>query len=112
MVLGTDHPGVTYSEVREFDDQFGEHSEVYGFDDRFGEHSEVCGFGDHFGEHSEVCGFDDQFGKHSEVCGFTNQFSEHLPSVSLVHMSVFPPAQECLTREMLLDPRGLEAPNH
>jgi hypothetical protein len=67
-------------------------------------HSEVCEFDDQFGELSEVCGFDDQFGEHSEVCGFINQFGEHLPSVLLGHISGFPPAQECLTHAMLLDP--------
>jgi hypothetical protein len=84
---------------------------VCGFDDQFGEHSDVCGFDDQFGEHSKLCGFDDQFGEYSEVSGFTNQFGQHFPSLSLGHISVFPPGQECLTRAMLFDPRGLEALN-
>jgi len=96
-----------------------------GFDDQFDKHSEVCGFDDQFDKHSGVCvdltissasirgcvWIDDQFGKHSEVCGFNNRFGEHLLSVSLGHISVFPPAQECLTFAMLPDPWGLESLN-
>ena len=55
-------------------------------------------------KHSEVREFYDQYGENSEVCGFTNKFGEHLPSVWLGHISGFPPAQDCLSRAMLLGP--------
>ena len=51
-----------------------------------------------------VIGTDRPGVKHEEVCGFDDQFGEHLLSVSLGQISVFPPAQECLTHVLHLDP--------